>query len=82
MKREQITWRSWCEATNANSPGPIARQYNVQSWPTVYLIDHEGVIRNKLRGNPASKRFNAAIDGLVEAAASKGISAPDRGKTP
>ena len=83
MKREQITWRSWCDGGgNANSPGPIARQFNVQSWPTVYLIDHEGVIRHKMRGNPASKRFNSAIDGLVEAASSKGISAPDRGQRP
>jgi thiol-disulfide isomerase/thioredoxin len=83
MKREHINWRSWCDGGgNANTPGPIGRQYNVSAWPTVYIIDHRGVIRHKLLGNPASKRFNAAVDELVEAALPKGISAWDRAKTP
>lgn len=74
VKREHITWRSWFDGGgNANTPGPIARQFNVHGWPTIYLIDHDGVIRHKLLGDPASKRFNAAIDGLVEAALLKGI---------
>jgi hypothetical protein len=74
VKREHITWRSWFDGGGeANTPGPIAHQFNVHGWPTIYLIDHDGVIRHKLLGDPASKRFNAAIDGLVEAALLKGI---------
>jgi thiol-disulfide isomerase/thioredoxin len=74
VKRDHITWRSWFDGGgDANTPGPIARQFNVHAWPTIYLIDHDGVIRRKLLGDPASKRFNAAIDGLVEAALLKGM---------
>jgi hypothetical protein len=79
MKRENITWRSWCDGGgSANTPGPIARQFHVRGWPTVYVIDHRGVIRHKMLGDPASKKFSAAIDALVADALSQGISASDR----
>jgi thiol-disulfide isomerase/thioredoxin len=79
MNRENITWRSWCDGGgNANTPGPIARQFHVNAWPTVYIIDQYGVIRLKMLGDPASKKFSSAIDALVAQALSKGISASDR----
>jgi len=69
MKREQITWRSWCDGGgSANTAGPIARQFNVSGWPTIYVVDHRGVIRHKLLGDPGSKRFNAVLDALVKTA--------------
>ena len=42
MKEEQITWRSWWDGGDTN--GPIANQFNVHGWPTLYLIDHAGTI--------------------------------------
>jgi hypothetical protein len=79
IKRDNITWRSGCDGGgDANTPEPIARQYHVSGWPTVYVIDHLGVVRHKLLGNPASKKFNSAIDALVAAARSQGTSAKDR----
>jgi hypothetical protein len=48
LEKERITWRSFCDG---GMNGPIARRWNVQSWPTVYVLDHRGVIRGKgLRG--------------------------------
>lgn len=42
----EIRWRSlW--AGEKGPAGPIPRAWNVTSWPTVYLIDHAGVIRAK-----------------------------------
>ncbi len=43
-----VTWRSWSDGQH----GPIAKQWNVTSWPTLYLIDPQGNIRSKgyLRG--------------------------------
>ncbi len=35
-----IRWRSWFDGNN----GPIATRWNVKSWPTLYLLDHNGVI--------------------------------------
>ncbi len=72
MKRENITWRSWCDGGgSASTPGPIARQFKVSVWPTIYLVDQHGVIRHKFLGNPRSARLNAAIDALVAAAPSQ-----------
>jgi hypothetical protein len=39
-----INWRSWA-SLQARS-GPIKEQWRVRVWPTFYLIDHRGVIRN------------------------------------
>jgi Thioredoxin-like len=40
--QENITWRSFW---NGGSPGgPIAEAWGVHGWPTLYLIDHNGVI--------------------------------------
>ena len=50
IKRESITWRSWWDG--GNTQGPIATQWNVKGWPTLYILDHNGIIRHKnLRGD-------------------------------
>ena len=60
LKRENITWRSFWDG--GNTGGPIATQYGVQSWPTIYVIDHEGIIRYKgVRGNA----MDAAVEDLL-----------------
>ncbi len=64
---EQITWRSfWCGPDGTR--GPIPTRWNVRGWPTLYLLDHAGVIRHKWVGNPGDKVLDAAIDELVAAA--------------
>jgi len=69
MKAGEITWRSFCDGgENINSPGPIALQFNVEVWPTLYLIDHQGVIRSKFRGSPGKKRLDIAVESLIKAA--------------
>ena len=46
--RENITWRSfWDGGTNG---GPIASKWHVQGWPTIYILDPQGVIRFKSIG--------------------------------
>jgi len=43
-KKEKITWPSfWDGATS----GPIAKTWNVHSWPTIYVVDRGGVIRHR-----------------------------------
>jgi len=60
MEEEHITWRSW---RDGDTGGPISSQWNVHSWPTVYVIDAKGVIRHKdLRG----KQLDDAIDALMK----------------
>ena len=49
IEEKQLNWRSFWNG--GSTDGPISRAWNVRIWPTLYLIDHEGVIRAKnLRG--------------------------------
>ena len=66
MKEEEMTWRSWWDGGDTN--GPIANQFNVRGWPTLYILDHTGVIRHKFLGFPGEETFDKAVDTLVEAA--------------
>jgi RNA polymerase sigma factor (sigma-70 family) len=55
---EKITWPSWFDAggvpgpastrwlDSGTPPGPIALRWNAR-WPTLYLLDHQGIIRGK-----------------------------------
>jgi thiol-disulfide isomerase/thioredoxin len=50
MRKEGLTWRCWFDG---GREGPIARRWNVHSWPTIYVLDARGVIRSKeLREQP------------------------------
>jgi Thioredoxin-like len=65
MAEEKITWRSRWDCGDTN--GPIANQFNVQGWPTLYVVDHRGIIRHKWLGFPGEETFDSAIDKLVAA---------------
>lgn len=48
QKEGKVTWRSWADGRS----GPIQSQWNVRSYPTVYVLDQNGMIRHKdLRGD-------------------------------
>jgi hypothetical protein len=61
MLKEEITWRSWFDG--GGTSGPIATQWNVQGWPTIYVLDQEGVIRYKEVWEDA---MDKAVDTLLE----------------
>lgn len=56
LKTDNITWRSFYDGPG----GAICKQYKVNSFPTLILIDGNGVIR---KTGPA---LRANIDGEVE----------------
>jgi thiol-disulfide isomerase/thioredoxin len=45
MAKEGMNWPSWWDRTDGD--GPIATQWNVRGWPTLYILDRNGVIRYK-----------------------------------
>ena len=49
LEKENITWRSFWNGPEGTR-GAISTRWNVRGWPTLYLIDHEGVIRYKGHG--------------------------------
>ncbi|MDE2679343.1 MAG: TlpA family protein disulfide reductase [Gemmatimonadetes bacterium] len=67
-ERERLDYRTWWDghsqpdADLVAAEGPIAKQWNVVGWPTIYVIDEDGVIRH------ADKRGGAlvaAVDKLL-----------------
>ncbi|HEV3005876.1 MAG TPA: thioredoxin-like domain-containing protein [Pirellulales bacterium] len=64
VKKEEMTWRSWFDGGSTN--GPIATHWNVSGWPTIYVLDHEGVIRYKeVRGEEMDKAVDALLAKLA-----------------
>lgn len=67
IAEEGITWRSFWDGSTG---GPISTRWNVSGWPTIYVLDHEGVIRFK---NVRGESLDRAIEELVaEAEAAAG----------
>jgi hypothetical protein len=66
IEGEKMTWRSWWDG--GSTQGPIATKYNVRGWPTLYLLDHKGVIRHKWLGGPGDRVLDEAIEKLVKEA--------------
>jgi hypothetical protein len=60
MKEEGITWRSWWDG--GGTQGPIATQWQVSGWPTLYVIDAEGKIRFTSVG---AGPFEEVVDDLL-----------------
>jgi len=60
-KEMQVTWRSfWCGEEGTG--GPIPSAWNVRSWPTIYVLDHHGVIRYK---NVRGEAMTEAVEKLL-----------------
>ncbi len=64
VEKHKINWRSF-----RNGQFTIAVNWNVRAWPTLFLIDHRGIIRGKWKGDPGDKTLDAAIEDLVKIAA-------------
>jgi RNA polymerase sigma factor (sigma-70 family) len=82
---EHITWRSWFDRAGSSGavgrrwldggmiPGPIAVRWNVGIWPTLYLLDHKGVIRDK---NLGLRDMEGLVERLVQEAEADVKSSP------
>jgi hypothetical protein len=66
-KEAQVTWRSF-KNNRGEDKKAIADEWNVQGWPTLYLVDHKGVIRRKWLGSPGDEVLDKEIDALVATA--------------
>src|SRR5947209_7727428 len=67
---QQITWRSF--KNDRGSRGSISDAFAVQGWPTIYVIDDKGTIRQKWVGSPGEAVLDNAIEELVKKAESGG----------
>ena len=68
----KITWPSFRHGQwGAGEDTGIGYNWNVDTWPTIYLLDERGVIRGKWKGDPGAKELDAAVEKLVKAAEAK-----------
>jgi len=59
---EGMTWRSW---VNGSSGSTISSAWGVRGWPTIYVLDHKGVVRFKgVRGEAMDKAVDQLLDEL------------------
>jgi len=61
LQKENMTWRSFWDG--GDTSGPIASKWNVHGWPTIYVLDHKGVIRFR---DVREKQMDEAVDKLLE----------------
>jgi serine/threonine protein kinase/thiol-disulfide isomerase/thioredoxin len=67
LAAHQVNWRSF---KNVRSDGgeSISKAWAVTGWPTLYLIDHNGVIRERWIGAPHPQVLETKIEELVREA--------------
>lgn len=63
-EKNKFTWRSFWNGPQGSTSG-ILKDWNVQALPTVYVIDHTGVIRSKTTRGP---ELDTLIEELVKKA--------------
>ena len=68
METENLTWRSFSDPRTSEGWGPISKKWNLAGTPTIYLIDHKGVIRHKWLGGAPAKIIDNAVEKLVHEA--------------
>ena len=63
-EKQRITWRSFWNGPQGTA-GPISKEWRVRAWPTLFVIDQDGIIRRKWVGSPGDRVLDEAIDELV-----------------
>ena len=67
LEKEQITWRSFWNGEKGTR-GPISEAWHVRGWPTIYVLDADGVIRYRdVRGEDMDR----GVDELLKELGSK-----------
>ena len=64
--KEKITWRSWWDGGGIE--GPIATQWQISNWPTLYVLDANGVVRyiESHGGTPDGEALDKIVNALLK----------------
>jgi hypothetical protein len=62
MDKEQLTFRSFTDTADGEGLGVIGSAWNLFGTPTVFVLDHKGIIRYRQIGIPDKQ----AIDGMLK----------------
>jgi hypothetical protein len=72
MDLEKLNWRSFADHGGKGGLRPICSNWNLQGTPTIYVLDHKGVIRYRWLGSPGGKKIEEAIETLIKEAEQDG----------
>jgi thiol-disulfide isomerase/thioredoxin len=61
LSKEAMPWTHWWDGPK----GPVLKMFKIKAFPTLYLIDAKGVLREKWEGNPGNDKIDEAIGKLV-----------------
>lgn len=61
-KKAGVPFRSWLDGSPR---GKISSSYKVQAFPTLFILDHKGVIRYKFEGAPPPHVLDQAVEELL-----------------
>ena len=65
-KEKDLNWPSFFDG--GGTDGPISTKWGVRGWPTVYVLDHEGVIRStRGRGEALDRILEELIPAAIAA---------------
>lgn len=70
MKKENINWRNGLDLGEAEN-GTLWSTWAVRGFPQFYLLDAQGVIRQRWFGNPGEDVMDRAVDALLAEQAAK-----------
>jgi thiol-disulfide isomerase/thioredoxin len=70
FEKEPMPWVHWWD----NGPeSPVLQKYRIHAFPSLFLIDHNGIVREKWVGSPGNEKIDKAVEELVkEAVKAKG----------
>jgi S1-C subfamily serine protease/peroxiredoxin len=69
IQQKKVTWKTWWD----DESGPIATRWRVGSFPTIYIIDHKGIIRHRLEGRPSPRDLEMVIARMIAVAENKSV---------
>lgn len=67
IKKANVSWRSFQDETDADT-ATISDVWNVSAFPTIYLIDHAGIVRKTWVGVPPAIELETEVEILIRAA--------------
>lgn len=68
MDKELLNFRSFTDTADGEGLGVISSAWNLEGTPTLFVVDHKGVIRYRRLGIPDEKVIDEVLNKLIKEA--------------
>jgi hypothetical protein len=68
MDKELLNFRSFTDTADGEGLGVISSAWNLEGTPTIFVVDHKGVIRYRRLGIPDEQAIDEVLDKLIKEA--------------